>query len=173
MHLQKINDEVYKLVGEIVRFGPQQIRFIKKCAATNARGRARICAHKESTDQLHEMLIAITSNSYIPPHRHNGKSESLHLVEGNADIVVFEDNGELFDVVELGSGQNFYYRLNAARYHTLIVKSPVLVVHETTNGPFDQTQRDFASFAPSLDGDTAKDYLTQLALEVNIWKGKY
>ena len=43
----------------------------------------------------------------------------------------------------------FYYRLDSPRYHTLLIHSPMLVIHETTDGPFDPKMSDFASFSPA------------------------
>jgi hypothetical protein len=37
-------------------------------------------------------------------------------------------------------------------FHTLIIRSDVLVFHETTNGPFDRRDTVFAPWAPQ-DGD--------------------
>ena len=113
--LNKINDEVFIASDEIVRFDSREVDFIRECALQNTRGRARICAHKNPTDTLHEMLIAIRSDSYIRPHRHKKKVESFHLVEGIADIIILEDDGEVSDVVEFGPDRNFYYRLVCRR----------------------------------------------------------
>ena len=168
--LNKINDEVYIACDEIVRLSSGEVNFIKKCALQNPRGRARICVHKNVTDTLHEMLIGIRSDSYIRPHRHHEKIESFHLVEGVADIIILQDDGEISDVIELGPSKNFYYRLATSKYHTLLIKSPVLIIHEITNGPFDPTQTDEASFAPPEGSRAAKDYMDQLRLKVQLWK---
>jgi cupin fold WbuC family metalloprotein len=171
--LNKINEEVFIASDEIVHFDSRAIEFVKECALKNLRGRARICAHKEPTDTLHEMLIGIRSDSYIRPHRHEKKVESFHLVEGTADIVILDDDGETLNVIELGPDRNFYYRLTIPRYHTLLINSPVLVIHEITNGPFDPTQSDFASFSPPEGDATAINYIEQLRLKVKSWKNKY
>lgn len=168
--LNKINDEVFITSDEIVRFSTREVDFIKKCALQNYRGRARICAHKKPTDILHEMLIGIRSDSYIRPHKHKKKVESFHLVEGVADIVILNENGEISDIIELGPDRNFYYRLEMPRYHTLLINSPLLVIHETTNGPFDPTQYDFASFSPPEGDPAVNDYLEQLKLKLKTWK---
>lgn len=168
--LKKINDEVYVAADEIVRLDRQAVEFIRDCALRNPRGRARICAHKDSGNSLHEMLIGIAPGSYVRPHRHHGKVESFHLVEGSADIVILSEQGVVEDVIELGPQSNFYYRLDSPRYHTLLVQSPVLVIHETTNGPFDATQTDWAAFAPAEGSPETADYAAQLRQLVGTWK---
>jgi cupin fold WbuC family metalloprotein len=162
LSFQKINEEVFLATDAIVRFDRRAVEFIKEKALSNKRGRARICAHKSNDDSLHEMLIAIRSDSYICPHRHLNKVESFHLVDGRADIVILNERGEMMDVVKLGPDDNFYYRLNAPYYHTLLIHSPILVIHEITNGPFDPAASDFAAFAPAEGASEALEYITSL-----------
>jgi len=155
---KRINDEVFIAVDDIVRFDVRAIEFIKTKALENARGRARICAHRNSTDSLHEMLIAIQENSYIRPHRHHNKIESFHLIEGEADILIFNEEGVINDIVRLSKENNFYYRLNTPQYHTLLIYSSLLVIHEVTNGPFDANTSDFAAFSPDENEKAQIDY---------------
>lgn len=169
--LNRINDEVFVATEEIVRLDARAIELVRKHAMQNARGRARICTHKALTDPVHEMVIAIRSDSYIRPHRHCSKTESFHLIDGEGQIAILTDEGEVADVVALGPGRNFYYRLDSPRYHTLLINSPVLVIHETTNGPFAPGQADLAPFSPvEEDRATAADYIDRLRLMVASWK---
>jgi cupin fold WbuC family metalloprotein len=128
----------------------------------STRGRVRINLHNSSNDPLHEMLIAIRPGSYIRPHKHPGKSESFHLIHGSVDIVVFNDDGDIRDIVELAAGEKdraFYYRMSVPMFHTLIVRSDLLIVHEITNGPFRAGETVFADFAPlESDAATVADY---------------
>lgn len=151
MSLRKRSDEIFVADDVIVRLGDEQIALLKRQALASPHKRARICAHKSDDDALHEMLIAIAAESYIHPHRHLAKSESFHIVEGEVDIAVFDDAGEIVDLIELGargSGRPFYYRLDHSAFHTLLVRTPFLVVHEVTNGPFERGGTVLAAFAP-------------------------
>lgn len=165
--LKKVSDEVFLATDDIVRLDYRAIEFIKEKAICSPRGRARICAHKDSNDALHEMVIAIRSDSYIRPHRHHNKVESFHLIEGRADIIILNDDGAILDVVKLGNEYCFYYRLVMPYYHTLIIHSPILVIHEITNGPFDSSASDFALFSPA-DHDKSKSDAYVLALKNKV-----
>tara|TARA_S200000501_G_C20716228_1_gene696365 strand:- start:119 stop:640 length:522 start_codon:yes stop_codon:yes gene_type:complete len=160
--LKKINNEVFIATDEIVHLSNEAITFIKERALESSRGRSRICLHKEDTDNLHEMLIAISKESYIRPHRHKNKSESFHLIDGEADVVIFSEEGEIKQVINLSSSTNFFYRLDTPNYHTLLIHSPLLVIHEITNGPFDALESDFASFSPEEESEEVKFYLSNL-----------
>ena len=174
LNLEKINDEVYVANDPIVVVGKREVEFLKGQASANGRRRARICAHKSNGDPLHEMLIVIASDSYIHPHRHAGKTESFHIVEGEVDIVVFDEGGEITKVLELGdakSGKSFFYRLPPGSFHTLLIKSSFLVVHEITNGPFSRDQTDLAFWAPAEgDSDCIRDFMNDLAILVQQHK---
>ena len=151
MALEKINGEVFMAVDRIVRLGPEHVSFLKVQAAGSLRGRARICAHRHSGDSLHEMLIAVAADSYIRPHKHPNKIESFHIIDGSVDVVVLDDRGAIVELVELGdasSGKAFFYRMADGLYHTLLIHSAFLVMHEVTNGPFVADETVLAPFAP-------------------------
>jgi cupin fold WbuC family metalloprotein len=167
VNLRKLNEEVFIALDTIVQIGGEDIAFLKQQARENSRKRARICAHKTNQDALHEMVIAIAANSYIHPHRHVGKSESFHIVEGEVDIVVFDESGAIVDIIDMGpvgSARKFYYRLSESAFHTLLIRTDFLVVHEVTRGPFFRENTVLAPFAPPEDEHrAARDYMTLVA----------
>lgn len=165
--LDQVNDEVYIARDAIVYFGDDEISFVKQKALESSLKRARICAHKTSSNLLHEMLIALGAQSYIHPHKHLEKSESFHIIEGEVDVVIFDDEGNISDVIPMGvakSGRQFFYRLSESKFHTLIIRSDILVMHEVTNGPFIKYDSIQADFAPSADKDAeSKKYMEILS----------
>jgi cupin fold WbuC family metalloprotein len=143
-----------------------EIAHFKRLSSANPRRRVRLCAHSSPDDRLHEMLIVHERGAYVRPHKHPGKSESTHIIEGMVDIVVFADDGRITDVLQVGdyaSGRTFYYRMAAPAFHTLLIRSDVLVFHETTNGPFDRADTVFAPWAPpDDDADAVARYIADL-----------
>jgi hypothetical protein len=66
-----------------------------------------------------------------------------------------------------GSGRCFYYRLSESAFHTLLIRSEFLVVHEVTNGPFDPDRTMLAPFAPPEDRPEAvRSYMTRVGDQV-------
>ena len=154
MNLIKKTAELFVATGPIASIGYEEIACLRNELAGNARGRVRINLHPDNADTLHEMFIAIRPDSYIRPHKHPHKSESFHIVYGDVDIVIFEDNGSIQQVVPLAAGsisKAFYYRMSKPFFHTLVIQSDLLVVHEITNGPFIKDGTAFADFAPAED----------------------
>src|SRR3989338_680714 len=119
--LREVSSGVYYATGSMVSLDKNIIESIKSKAMNNERQRARICTHKNVTDDVHEMLIVHTSGTYVRPHKHTNKSESFHVVEGSALLILFDDTGNVVRTIELGdysSGKQFYYRLDEPYYHT-------------------------------------------------------
>ena len=81
MRLKQHSMEVLRADETIVRLGQTEIAALQAALAQSSRGRSRICAHRDSSDSLHEMLIVLSRASYIRPHKHFGKSESFHIVQ--------------------------------------------------------------------------------------------
>lgn len=177
MPLERVSDEVFVAQNPIVVLGDEEISFLRDRALSSQRQRARICAHRRSDDPLHEMFIALTKRSYIRPHRHRAKSESFHIVEGKVDVVLFDDDGGIFEIValgEIGTGCACFYRLDSIRYHTLLIRSEFLVLHEVTNGPFDRELTEFALFAPGEEDPMALDsYRMRLVQQVDSHRDAY
>jgi cupin fold WbuC family metalloprotein len=151
MALIQKSPEVFLTDGPIATVGRNDIDILRKAVSLTPKRRARINAHPDGDDGLHEMIIAIESGSYIRPHKHPGKSEAFHIIEGAVDIVVFDDVGDIDRIVSLaakGGETPFYYRMSKPYFHTLIIRSDLLVVHEITNGPFRPEGTVFADFAP-------------------------
>jgi cupin fold WbuC family metalloprotein len=158
MALVQKSPEVFLAEGPIAAIGKADLDMLKAAAKTNPKRRARINAHPDDEDALHEMIIAIDASSYIRPHKHPGKSEAFHVIEGEVDIVVFKDDGRIDQIIPLGapgSHRSFYYRMSKPFFHTLVILSDVLIVHEITNGPFRPQGAVFAEFAPD-ESETAK-----------------
>ena len=167
-----LNPEVLYSDAAITVVDRSNVDLFKQQSSLNPRKRIRLCAHGGPEDRLHEMLIVHERGTYVRPHKHPGKTESTHIIEGLVDVVVFDDDGRIERVIRMGdyaSGRTFYYRMAAPVFHTLIVRSDILVFHETTNGPFDRTDTVFASWAPAdSDVDSINAYMVDLDDRIRI-----
>ena len=150
--------------GPTIRFSAQEIAFLVSHARANTNRRARICAHPTLDDPVHEMLICLLDDGYIRPHRH-AKYESLHVIEGACDLVLFDQMGQIEDVMRLGTQPDdlLFARLAPGTFHTLCIRTRHFVFHETARGPFDRADTEYASWAPpENDTDSSAAYLAEL-----------
>lgn len=147
--------EVRYATDTVVLVDGRDVAALKAEALRNPRQRIRLCAHENVDSALHEMIIVHSRDTYVRPHKHFGKSESFHVIEGEVDVVLFDDDGGVTEVIQMGdarSGRPFFYRIATPIFHTLLIRSEVLVFHETTGGPFRRADTSFAPWAPA-DGD--------------------
>ncbi len=165
--MKRINDEVFVAEDQIVQVDGPQLETLKAQAARNPRQRARICAHKDVQDKLHEMLIVLARGAYVRPHKHLHKPESFHVIEGTATVIFFDEAGKVEEIIRIGdfdSGSPFYFRNDDPRFHTQIVTSDFLVFHETTNGPFNRADTVFAPWSPEeSDVVAVKAFMNKLS----------
>jgi cupin fold WbuC family metalloprotein len=167
MNIKSIQPDVLACKSSLCKVTPEIVEDLKIKASNSPRKRSRLCAHTKDTDRIHEMLIVLNKETYIVPHKHLNKTESLHVVEGEADVIIFDDNGLIQKRIPLAPyhlKKVFYYRLSKSLYHSLIVKSSYFVFCETTNGPFNSEGTIYAKWAPSekSDPETINKYKASL-----------
>ena len=164
------NSEVLYAKDAITKVDQSDVNYFKQLSSNNLRNRVRLCTHLSPDNSLHEMIIVHGCEAYVRPHMHPGKSESTHIIEGIADVVVFDNTGGIDSIIRMGdysSGRNFYYRMAAPIFHTLIIRSDVLVFHEVTNGPFNRKDTVFAPWAPADDDSAAVSaFMSELSEKV-------
>ena len=170
MPMRTVNNEVLVADEAVVQVGREEIDLLRGRVRLTERKRIRLCAHRDVGSPLHEMFIVLGGETYIRPHKHLGKAESLLVIEGEADAVFFEESGAIREIVRLGaygSGHRFYYRISEPYYHTLLLRSDPFVFHEATQGPFDRAQTVFAPWLPA-EGDVAltRGFMAELAAKV-------
>lgn len=140
---------------------------LKHHALEAGQNRARLCLHHSPDDPLHEMIIVFHRDTLVRPHRHRGKSESFHVIDGELDIVLFDDEGHRTRVISMGpfgSGKPYVYRLSEPVWHSVIVRTEYAAIHEVTNGPFRPEENDFAPWAPK-EPDALRAFLDEAVAE--------
>lgn len=145
--------EVFYNDEDIVCVGAEWVEKLKSAAAASPLRRSRLRLHIDNSDAVQEMVIALCRDARFRPHRHQGKSESFHMIEGDLYVLVFDDTGRVIRTVHMGppgSGRQYCYRLCRPTWHAIVPISELVVFHETTAGPFVQGDAaQFADWAPA------------------------
>ena len=168
--------KIYKESDEVL-YPDEDVVFLERCdihelmrlAMLNPRQRVRLCAHRAPKDLLHEMFIVHMRDCYVRPHKHLGKVESMAVLLGEVDVVLFNDDGSIRKVIPMGtqhSGKVFYQRLTDPIYHTLLIRSEFLVFHEITEGPFLRESTIFPDWAPVEPNVATNAFLVQLETQI-------
>ena len=172
----KVSDEVFFASGPMITVGRDVVTDLQDQAHKNARRVARLCAHRHLDDIVHEMLIVHCRGGYVRPHKHQSESVSYHVIEGQLDIVMFDEHGEISNVIALGdyeSGASFFWRLSESRYYGVLPRSECVTFHETLNGPFRADESTImAHWAPEpRDPRAVESYLAKLRKRVDDFVG--
>ena len=171
INFKEVNKGVYYATNNRVKLGRNDINIFKEKLIHNQQQKIRLCTHKDTADKIHEMFIILGKNIYIRPHKHLNKSESFHVIEGTANIIIFDEEGKIFDVIKISdyySGNQFYYKIYEPYYHTVCVTSSFLVFQETTSGPFNKSDAIYAPWSPEENDIVAvKAYMERLAKSID------
>ena len=173
MKLDISNKEVLKPKFHPFNLQKKDLEYLKTIGSSNKSGKSRICSHKNINEKLHEMFIYHQKNYYVRPHRHFKKSESILILEGKADLVLFDDFGKVDDVIELenfSSGKTFYFRIDLSLFHMLLIKSKYIVFHEVTSGPFNKKDTEYAKWSPSTNSLKKEIFLKEIQNKINDFK---
>lgn len=157
--LIKTGPGVFRTRNDVAFISHDQIEWLKGQALLTEKKRARICLHKTDDDPIHEMIIAVHNTSFISPHLHPHKEESLHLIQGDCDVLLFSDKGIIESVTRLNaenfpkSGMNYFYRIAKNIIHGLKLHSEWIVFHEVAAGPLKPDGNVIPDFVPKFDDD--------------------
>ena len=150
----KRSEEVYVAQDSNITVSQQDMTSLKHLARNTKRGRVRLCLHQSPQEAVHEMVIVHPQGAYIPPHKHQAKSETIVILEGKCDYFLFSDAGEIikkFPLCASSEGGEFLFRLTEPVYHSLLIQSGQLVFLEITRGPFNREETEFAPWAPDAE----------------------
>jgi cupin fold WbuC family metalloprotein len=139
-------------------------------AANSPRRRMNHNFHSSPKDNPHRFLNILMAGTYVRPHRHitPPKAESFIVLEGAADVVLFDDQGVETARYHLGTetaeGHLWGVDLPPGIWHTVVARSPRVVCFEVKPGPWHpSTDKDFATWAPDEGDPSAPAYCRSLA----------
>lgn len=122
-------------------------------ASASVRGRSHILFHNSPNDPLQRIAIGLHAGSYIRPHNHHvaNKTECLFLIEGQVDLLLFDQQGVVIERIPMKPGTVTCYReLDAMQWHSLVVQSERALLIEIKAGPYIKNQpEEFAQWAPN------------------------
>lgn len=148
----RTSEEAFHISDPIVTVSRREINVLKAELPNTARKRIRLCCHANSLVRLHEMFVLYTKQTYIQPNKHLAKDETFLILEGEADFIFYSDSGDVTKIIPLGSpesGRAFFVRVPQGVYHSVVMHSDFLVIHEATPGPYDREHTVWAPWAKS------------------------
>ena len=138
----KLSEGVLLAEGDILQLNSEMISILRDECFLSKKKRARINFHQSNECLVHEMIVALHILTEIDPHRHLNKTESFHIISGDLSVAILDfETFEPKSIINLSaSSTNCYYRLNTPDFHLVIPRSEIVIMHETTQGPFEPNQ---------------------------------
>ena len=165
---KEISEEVLVQTSHLSDINKININYLIEKAKKSKSKKYRLCIHKNSTQPVHEMFIIHPYDMYVRPHKHINKSESMLVLSGEADYIIFDNKGKISQKIPLGdfnSGKQFYINIKTSLYHSITINSEWLVFLEITKGPFNRNDTIFPDWAPdSEDKKAVKKFMSLLHL---------
>jgi len=134
-------------------------------AQASERRRAHLTLHSGPQDPVQRFFVTAVEGTYFRPHRHAAKAELAIVLEGEMDLLTFDEQGTVIERTRVGSGaEHFGFETPAGTWHTLIVVTPTASFLEVKQGPYDPaTASEFAPWAPAEGGMDAAAFNDRLA----------
>ncbi|WP_417067880.1 WbuC family cupin fold metalloprotein [Niveibacterium terrae] len=106
-------------------------------ARLDARLRSARVLHRSPEEPVQRFFSAMQKASYVRPHRHPDKDETLIAVRGRFLALVFGGDGEVFEAALLSAGGDaFGFHFPAGVWHGLVALEDGSVFFEVKNGPW-------------------------------------
>ena len=125
--------------------------------------------HSGPADNPHRFLNVLLRGTYIRPHRHFAppKSECFIVLEGIADVILFNDRGAIEDRYRLGEespeGRLWGVDIPPGVWHTILARTPRVVCFEVKAGPWiPASDKEFATWSPAENDPEAAAYSRSL-----------
>ena len=137
--LRKKNERVFYAQQTPVVLGMQLIMLMKELAEYKGQPVFRVCLHEDDDEGIHEMLMVHTRPVHIGPLKQDKTALSYHMVDGTANISLYDNEGVCNRTIRVDSKDNFCgrsVRLNANVFRSIQTISQHSIFLEVASGPF-------------------------------------
>jgi len=146
-------------------YSSAQLRQLEKDAACSERRRSHLNAHPGLDANVQRLFIAMQPDTYLRPHRHPEahKWEFFVVLDGRIDLLVFAENGEVLERVEMSSEKTRAVEVPAGSWHAYVCMRADTLALEIKEGAYLPTrQQDFAPWSAAENTEPAPAFLARM-----------
>jgi len=150
--------------GDLFRLELEMLETGKKASRESPRRRMIMPIQRSQDARVQRLLNFLQPGTYIRPHRHPlpHATESLCLLEGELEFLVFSESGEILDRIPL-TPENPLLDFEPGVWHGMIVKKPDTVIFEIKLGPYNPaTDKEFAAWSPEEESPEVSAFFAKL-----------
>ena len=100
----------------------------------------RLNLHSSPKDNHHDMIILQRKNYKCETHQHTSNGETIHIIEGSLNVVLYDEKKKLISKISLSKNKNIIYRIPIKCYHKIEITSLYAIYHENKKGPLIRSQ---------------------------------
>lgn len=149
-------------IGPVFRLSPEILEEGLAASHSSPRKRMLFPMHRGAEDIVQRMVNFLQPGTYIQPHHHprDFASETILVMQGEMGFVVFDGEGEVQSAHRLGVGE--VIDIEARVWHGVLALAPDTVILEIKRGPYDESDKVFANWAPAENADGMAEYQASL-----------
>jgi len=124
--------------------------------------RSHLNVHDSLDASVQRLFIATEPDTYMRPHRHpqSHKWEFFILIEGEIDLLIFNDEGQLIQRTKMSEADTRAVEIPPNTWHAYVCQKSSTLALEVKQGAYIQTpEEDFAPWSPAEGAKEAVDYL--------------
>lgn len=142
---------VFELTPELRATGLAESR-------SSPRGRMLLPIHRNQHALVQRMVNFLQPGTYIQPHQHPREfaTETILVMSGELGFLTFSESGDLLTTHRLAVGE--LIDIEARVWHGVLALAPDTVILEIKRGPYDDTDKVFADWAPAEGADEMPSY---------------
>lgn len=156
---------VIRQTENVARIAPGLIENLCSLALTSDRGKSIALLHRDESDHVQELLIALAPRTFVDRHCTNKQSESVFVIKGLLAMVLFSESGEILEDFALSNNNEsslLGVRLPSRQWQAYLTGSEITVIHEIACGPFKSTNSEHWA----LDGSEVVEVKKRLELRL-------
>lgn len=142
---ERVNERTFQVKSKIVAISKNDLHRLK----VEAKPQVCLRVHPNDYSELQEVFTIYTDKVYVRPKKYVDHDKSFHVLEGNADCIIFDDQGNQKEVIPLGSNENFYVRVPKRVFHSICIRSKDFIVRETMSVSLRDQNIVWAPWSPS------------------------
>lgn len=146
----------------IKKYTAEALDDLSDVAKASERLRTNLNIHESSGAAVQRLFLAFEPGTYIRPHRHPQahKWELFILLQGELDVLLFDDSGEIVERIPLSTEATRVIEIPPNTWHSYVSKKSGTLALEIKEGAYlPSPEEDFLSMAPAENTSQVAAYL--------------
>ena len=152
----------------IKKYTAEDFEELSAVAKASDRLRTNLNIHESPDAQVQRLFLAFEPGTYIRPHRHPQahKWELFILLQGELDVLLFDDTGEIVERIPLSAAATRVVEIPPNTWHSYVSKKSGTLALEIKQGAYlPSPEEDFLPMAPAENSAEVAAYLQRMKSE--------